>query len=203
MKLRSDAVASLRMLLVMTLICGGLYPAAVTLLARLFFPHQAGGSLLRVEGQVSASRLLAYRDDDPVDFHFRPSACGWNTMPGTASNLAPSSGAWHDSLRVRRSRFLRENRLADTTRVPAEMLCSSGSGLDPDISPAAAHLQVMRIVMCRGGGPEETQQLHLLIDSATRQNSATLWGAPIVNVSELNYRLNKTYGFITLQKATP
>ncbi len=203
MKHHTPTFIALRLILFMTLFCGGLYPAAVTLLARLFFPHQAGGSLLRADGQISASQLLAYRDDDPGDFHFRPSACGWSTQPGAATNLAPSSAAWHDSLRVRRSRFLRENRLADTTVVPAEMLCASGSGLDPHITPGAAHLQVARITAHRGGSPDVARQLHALIDRAARRKLGNLWSTPLINVCELNFALDKNAGFTTLQREKP
>jgi potassium-transporting ATPase KdpC subunit len=203
MPFKNIIMKTLRMLLVLTLLCGGLYPAAVSLLAGLFFPDQAGGSLLVNGSRASASRLLAYGEAGTGYFHFRPSACGYSTLPGSGSNLAPSSKAWHDSLAVRRRHFLSENGLAETTQVPAEMLCASASGLDPHISPLAAHLQVARIVACRGGGPEDEQRLHALIEQTTREEWSVLQCAPCVNVCELNFALDNTFGMSTLQRERP
>ncbi len=203
MTLRDHCIVALRMLLILTLLCGVFYPTAVTVSAHLFFPRQAGGSLLVSAGRITASRLLAYGNAGAGYFHFRPSACHWNTLPASASNLATSSAAWRDSLAVRHDRFISENDLAASAKVPVEMLCASGSGLDPHITPAAAHLQVARIVAGRGKAKPEEVQLHTLIDHAARRSWTTLWSAPLVNVCDLNYILDNTPEFSTLKQEQP
>jgi K+-transporting ATPase ATPase C chain len=203
MNLRFHAFAALRMLLILTLLCGGLYAMAVTGLARLFFPVRSRGSLLVSNGRITASRLLAYENAGAAYFQFRPSASGYSALPGSAANFAPSSAAWQDSLGARRSRFIQENGLSDTTRVPVEMLCASGSGLDPHITAEAAHMQVARIVASRGGGEPEKQHLHELIDRAARRRWNMLRGRPLVNVCELNFILDNTGGFTILRREEP
>lgn len=203
MTLRDHGMAALRMLLVLSLLCGVFYPTAVTVSAHLFFPRQAGGSLLVSEGRITASHLLAYGNAEAGYFHFRPSACRWNTLPASGSNLAPSSAAWRDSLALRHARFIRENGLAASAKVPVEMLCASSSGLDPHITPAAAHLQVARIIAGRGKAKPEEAQLHTLIDRAARRSWRTIWNAPWVNVCDLNYILDNTPEFSTLKQEQP
>ncbi|HOC89060.1 MAG TPA: potassium-transporting ATPase subunit C [bacterium] len=203
MTLHKLFIAALRMLLVLSLLCGVVYPTAVTVLAHLFFPQQAGGSLLVSQGRITASRLLAYGNAGAGYFHFRPSACRWNTLPASASNLALSSVAWRDSLAVRHDRFISENGLAASAKVPVEMLCASGSGLDPHITPAAAHLQVARIIANRGKAKPEEVRLHALIDRSARRSWRTLWSAPRVNVCNLNYILDNTPEFSTLKQEQP
>lgn len=200
MNLRFHALAALRMLLILTLLCGGFYSMAVTGVAQLFFPDRCRGSLLTSNGRITASRLLAYGNVSAGYFQFRPSASNYSALPGSATNFAPSSAAWHDSLAVRRSRFICENGLTDSTRVPVEMLCASGSGLDPHITAEAAHMQVARIVASRGGGERENQKLHALIDQAAWPHWSLLREMKYVNVCELNFILDNNEGFITLRK---
>jgi potassium-transporting ATPase KdpC subunit len=200
MKNRSNTLIALRMLLCFTFLCGGLYPVVVTLLAHGLFPQQANGSLFFAKGQIAGSRLLAYKNPGEGYFHFRPSACDYSTLPGSAANFAPSSAAWRDSVQARRCRFRKENNPADSSTVPVEMLCASASGLDPHISPAAAHMQVARIIAFRQKSPAHERRLNDMIDAASQPWLAGLAGPSRINVAELNFILDNTAEFSTLKK---
>ncbi len=156
--------------------------------------------MLVAQRQISGSRLLAYKNPGEGYFHFRPSACDYNTLPGSAANFAPSSAAWRDSVQARRLRFIKENGLTDRVIVPVEMLCASASGLDPHISPAAAYLQVARIIAFREKGPEQAKQLNDMIAAVSQLQLAGLGEVPHVNVAELNFILDNTPEFSTLKK---
>jgi len=199
MKKRSSGVIAIRSLLALTVLCGGLYPALITMTARIFCPSSATGSMIYSKSGTTGSKWLAQNSTVDRYFHPRPSACGYNTLPGAASNLAPSSAAFRDSVSVRRIRFLRENGLPDSTAVPAEMLCSSASGLDPHISPASARLQMNRVASARGYNARQRQQLQTWVDKAVEDRQLGILGEPRVNVLLLNYQLDNPNGFDTFK----
>lgn len=201
MKKRSSGVIAIRSLLALTLLCGGIYPALITVLAHTFRSSSAAGSMLFSQGRPAGSKWLAQNSTADRYFHSRPSAGGYNTMPGAASNLSLASAAFRDSVSARRVRFLRENGLPDSTAVPTEMLCSSASGLDPHISPAAARLQMERVALARQLDAQQRQQLHMRVEQAVEDRQWGFLGEPRVNVLLLNYQLDNPIGFDTFKQA--
>jgi K+-transporting ATPase ATPase C chain len=199
MKIRSVWLNSLLLLMVFTILCGGLYPLLVTLIAQGCFHARADGSLLRMQGRVVGSSLLAQSFDAPGYFRPRPSACGYSTLPSAASNLAPTSAALRDSINQRRLRFQKENGLGVDTVVPIEMLCASGSGLDPHISPQAARLQAGRIAEQRRMNAVQRRRLDDLIESLTESRQMGVLGEPRINVLRLNFMLDNAPEFSMLK----
>jgi K+-transporting ATPase ATPase C chain len=199
MRIRSIWLNSLLLLAALTILCGGLYPFLVTVAAKAFFRDRADGSLLRVRGRVVGSSLLAQSFDAPGYFRARPSACGYSTLPSGASNWAPTSASLKDSVNQRRIRFLKENGLDEGTSVPVEMLCASGSGLDPHTSPEAARLQVGRVAFQRRFNEVQKRKL---FDSIVRMTEPRHWGVfgePRVNVLRLNLMLDNSPEFCMLK----
>jgi K+-transporting ATPase ATPase C chain len=199
MKIRSVWLNSLLLLAALTILCGGLYPILVTLAARGFFRDRAEGSLLRMQGRVVGSTILAQSFDAPGYFQERPSAFGYSTLPSAASNLAPTSAALRDSISQRRLRFRRDNGLGEDTVVPIEMLCASGSGLDPHISPQAARLQAGRVAGQRGMNAVQMRRIDDLIGFLTEPRQLGVLGEPRINVLKLNFVLDNAPEFRMLK----
>ena len=177
---------ALRLLLVMTTLTGIAYPALVTIAAQALFPFGANGSLQLRNGQPYGSALLAREVDRRRSFWPRPSACAYDPSLSGGSNAAPTSLALAESIRSRTQAFIEWNDLPPGTSVPAEMLTTSGSGLDPDISPRAAFLQVGRVATARG-------LPRALVERLVAEHAEApiwgLWGEPRVNVQRLNAAL--------------
>jgi potassium-transporting ATPase KdpC subunit len=203
MKIKSVWLKSFLLWAVFTLLCGGLYPLAVTLLAQCLFPRQAGGSLVTLNGRLAGSALLGQKNDGPGYFHPRPSACEYSTLPSGASNAAPTSAALRDSIAHRKIRFLKENGLPARTAVPPEMLCASGSGLDPHIGPEAACLQAKRVALERGLNDAQTARLDGLINRLTESRQWGFLGESRVNVFALNLMLDTMPEFSNFHKGSP
>lgn len=164
----------------MTLITGVAYPLATTAIAQLAFPEQANGSLIHDDsGKVRGSALLAQPFDAPEWFQPRPSAAGYATVASGASNLAPSNPA----LAERISQTLANLGARSESPLPMELATTSGSGLDPHLSPAAAHWQVARIAAARN---MPADALERLIEQHTERS---LVGPAVVNVLALNLAL--------------
>jgi len=195
MKNASSASTALRLLLAMTLLCGGVYPLLITILAHTLFPDKATGSLITLNGRVAGSRLIAQPSPAAGYFHPRPSACSYSTLPGSASNFAVSSAAFRDSVTARQIRFRMENELAADEAVPLDMLCASASGLDPHISPAAAKLQLPRIARDRHLPAQARQQLEQLVAQMTEPRQLGFLGEPRINVFALNFMLDNSDEF--------
>tara|TARA_R100001369_G_scaffold84373_1_gene117221 strand:+ start:399 stop:989 length:591 start_codon:yes stop_codon:yes gene_type:complete len=171
---------ALAALILMTLITGVLYPLSVMAVAQLAFAEQANGSLVRDrEGQVRGSALLAQPFEGPEWFHPRPSAANYATVASGASNLAPSNPLLVDQVRERISEW---NGTAQQP-VPMELVTTSGSGLDPHLTLAAAKFQAVRVAAARG---VSEQALDRLIQA---QLTTPLVGPAIVNVLALNLAL--------------
>ena len=176
MQLRSAVL----MLLLLTALTGGVYPLLVTVLGQALFADQAGGSLIRRDdGSVIGSRLIAQQFTGPEWFQPRPSAGDYATVSSSASNLAQSAPA----LRERIEKALPDVLAAGQGPVPQELVTTSASGLDPDLTPAGARYQIARIAAARGLPPE---RLEALVREQTRTSHI---GPATVNVLLLNLAL--------------
>ena len=192
-------VVATRFLLILTLLCGGLYPLTITIFGQLLFPGRSNGSLVYIGGRPTGSELLAQKWSNPKYFHSRPSANGYATLTSAGSNFSPTSAALRDSIVHRRLRFQNENGLSMNTTIPVEMLCSSGSGLDPHISPAAAQMQVTRIATARRLSATQQHLLKKLIERKTEGRQFGILGGPRVNVLQLNLLLDNSKEFVTFK----
>jgi potassium-transporting ATPase KdpC subunit len=180
---------SLMMLLVMTIITGIAYPLLVTGLSQLLFPSQANGSLIAKNGKPIGSTLIGQSFTEPKYFWGRPSATSPQANNGTGSggsNLGPTNPALADAVKQRIA-ALQSADPGNRTPVPVDLVTSSGSGLDPEISPAAAQYQLGRVAKARG---LSDAQLSLLIAQATSGRQLGLLGEPRVNVLQLNLALD-------------
>lgn len=177
------------LLLVMTVLTGFLYPLAVTGIAQLLFPDQAAGSLVIAGGQAVGSRVIGQSFSDPRYFWSRPSATApqpYNAIASSGSNLGPLNPALTDGVKAR-IEALKAADPVNTLPVPVDLVTASASGLDPDISIAAADYQAGRVARVRGLPPE---QVRALIASHARGRLLGIIGEPRVNVLELNLALD-------------
>ncbi len=180
---------SIVMLVLLTALTGILYPLTVTGLAQVLFPRQANGSLIVRDDKVLGSRLIGQPFRDPRYFWSRPSATAggaYNGLASGGSNLGPTNPALRADV-ARRVAALRAADPGNTAPVPVDLVTASASGLDPDISPAAAAYQAARVAHARGLPPARVQAL---IDASTRGRQLGVLGEPRVNVLELNLRLD-------------
>lgn len=180
---------ALSMLLVMTAITGLVYPLAATGVAQVLFSHQANGSLIERDGKPIGSELIGQYFDDPKYFWGRPSATTPQPNNGTASNgsnLGPTNPALRDAVQQRID-ALRKADPGNTVPVPADLVTASGSGLDPEISPAAAQYQAARVARVRH---LTVEQIQTLIAQATQGRQLGILGEPRVNVLQLNLALD-------------
>lgn len=190
--LTRQTLAGLRMLLLLTLVTGLLYPMAVTGIAQVSMRWQANGSLLADDGsrvtsvQDSIGSSLIGQDFTGARwFHSRPSAAGWDTRASAGSNLGPLNPDLLAAVEARRAAVAAEERV-DPASVPADALTASASGLDPDISPEYARLQVARVA--RENGLAEADVAALVDDSIVGRDLGFL-GEPRVDVLRLNLAL--------------
>jgi len=180
---------AISMLLVMTLITGIAYPLLATGVAQVLFPQQANGSLIEKNGKPIGSELIGQYFDDPKYFWGRPSATAPQPYNGTASNgsnLGPTNPALRDAVQQRID-ALRKADPGNTAPVPADLATASGSGLDPEISPAAAQYQVARVARVRHVSVEQVQAL---VAKVTEGRQLGVLGEPRVNVLQLNLALD-------------
>jgi K+-transporting ATPase ATPase C chain len=194
-----DIRPALVILILLTLITGLAYPLAMTAIAGVIFPKQAQGSLIEIDGKVIGSSLIGQEFKDDKYFHGRPSATSapdpadstktvsapYNAANSGGSNLGPTSKALNDRIKDDVEKLKAENSGA---RVPVDLVTTSGSGLDPDISPEAALFQVPRVAKARNM-PEEAVRQMVLANSQGRM--AGLLGEPRVNVLALNLALDR------------
>lgn len=180
-----------RLTLIFTIALGLAYPGAVTAAAQLLFPAQANGSLVALDGRVVGSRLIGQGFIKAEYFHPRPSAAGggYDAAQSAGSNLGPTSRRLIDRIRASADDFRREN--PDFSGpIPADLLAASASGLDPDISPAAAEAQAARVAKSRGVSLDEVRRL--AADFTTPADLGFL-GEPRVNVLLLNIALDRVF----------
>lgn len=172
-----------RLLMMMTLLTGVIYPAAVTWAARLLYPETAQGSLVYRDHQVIGSALIAQDFRSPRYFHPRPSASEWGTVPSGASNLGPASGKLQEQIKERAA-VLRED---SALPIPPDLLAASASGLDPHITLEAARFQVERVAQARHLPSAAVEEL------LQKQVEDNRFGVPHVNVLLLNMELDRIH----------
>ena len=175
-----------RLFLTMVLLTGIIYPLFITGLAQVLFPHQAQGSLVVREGHTVGSELLSQKTVSPRYFWPRPSADDYATIASGASNLGPGSDALKKAIAGYADKIDQASGLTHDTSLPGDLITASGSGLDPEISPGAAQLQITRVARARNFSEEQTRKLTALV---TRQEEAPqlgFLGEPRVNVLLLN-----------------
>ena len=186
-------------LVLLTLITGLAYPLAMTAIAGVIFPKQAQGSLIEKDGKVIGSSLIGQEFKDDKYFHGRPSATSapdpadstktvsapYNAANSGGSNLGPTSKALNDRIKEDVEKLKTENPAAS---VPVDLITTSGSGLDPDISPEAALFQVPRVAKARNLPEDQVRQL---VTANGQGRLAGLLGEPRVNVLALNLALDR------------
>jgi K+-transporting ATPase ATPase C chain len=181
-----------RLMLVMTVLTGLIYPGVVTAVCQVLFRWQANGSMLRVGGKEVGSALIGQNFSKPEYFHPRPSAAGsdgYDATASTGSNYGPTSQKLIDRVKASIEQFRKEN--PDYTGpIPADLLTASASGLDPEISPASAEAQAPRVAKARGLNLEQVNEL---ITQNTKGPELGFLGAPRVNVLELNLKLDQKF----------
>jgi len=174
---------------VTTILCGVLYPLAVTGAAKLLFSDRANGSLVSAKGKIIGSKLIGQSFVSPVYFHPRPSAAGagYDSIASGGSNLGPTNRQLADRIQSQAAELRAEN---PTKPIPTDLLTTSASGLDPDISPEAADFQVPRIARARSMSEPD---LRALVRAHTKPRQFGFLGEQRVNVLELNLALDAAY----------
>jgi potassium-transporting ATPase KdpC subunit len=187
------------LLVALALITGLIYPLALTAIASAVFPYQAQGSLIEQNGKVIGSALIGQVFTDDKHFHGRPSAtmapdpkdpsktvdAPYNAANSGGSNMGPTSKALTERLKGDVGRLQKEN---PSQTVPIDLVTTSGSGLDPDISPEAARFQAPRIAKARG---LPVSRVQALVENQIEDRTFGLLGEPRVNVLKLNLALDK------------
>ena len=186
--MKRNLIVAIRYTLITTVIFGLLYPLLVTGMSQWFFPKQANGSLMVKNGRVIGSRLIAQNFSADKYFHPRPSAAGsgYDPLASGGSNLGPTNQALVTRVQQDVAKLQQEN---PGVPIPADMVTTSGSGLDPDISPANAEFQVPRIAKARGMSVEEVRRI---LARHTQGRQYGIFGEPRVNVLELNLDLDES-----------
>jgi potassium-transporting ATPase KdpC subunit len=181
---------ALRMLVMLTVLTGVAYPLLVTGVAQLVFPRQANGSLVESGGKTVGSTLIGQPFSDPKYFWSRPSATSpqpYNAMASSGSNLGPRNPALADAVKDR-IKALRDADPDNRAPVPVDLVTASGSGLDPEISVAAANFQVHRVAKARGLAEDKVSAL---VAANTSGPTFSILGEPRVNVLALNLALDQ------------
>ena len=190
MNVQKHLVTAVLMTLVTTVLLGLAYPLIVTVVAQALFPAQANGQLIVRNGRIIGSRLIGQPFSSPGYFRPRPSAAGpagYDAASSGGSNLGPTNRALVDRVRADVERLRRENPGAP---IPVDLVTASASGLDPDISPAAALFQVPRVARERGA---DEAAIRALVSAQAEGRQLGILGEPRVNVLLLNLALDERF----------
>jgi K+-transporting ATPase ATPase C chain len=180
---------ALRYTIVSLILFGVIYPLSITLLAHIFFPFQAGGSIIVSDGKKIGSALIGQRWISPRYFHGRPSAAGKGYDPTATggTNLGPTSKKLMQAVAGNVRAVIAENPDAKGP-VPPDLVTASASGIDPDISPEGAYFQIPRVALRRG---LDERAVRALVDAHVRRRDLGFLGESRVNVLELNIDLDR------------
>jgi len=197
--MKKNLLISILMTIVTTILLGIIYPLVVTGLAQLFFKDKANGQLIVQNGQVIGSRIIGQAFTGPGYFHSRPSnaGTGYDAANSNGSQLGPTNHALIDRVTA----GVAANQADSPGQpVPIDLVTQSGSGLDPDITPAAAEFQILRVAKERGTNREQLQQL---IAKHSEGRQLGFLGEPRVNVLELNLELDQRFPMKKQAQAIP
>ncbi len=191
--MKSHLSIAIRMTVLTAVLLGLLYPLAITGVAQVLFPGAANGSLVKANGHVVGSSLIAQDFTQAKYFHPRPSAAGrgYDAMASGASNLGPTSRALMDQVSAAVDQALRQDPGLRRGKVPVDMVTTSGSGLDPDITVANARAQASRVAAARG---MTLAAVLRLVAAHTTGRTLGFLGEPRVNVLQLNLALDAARG---------
>jgi K+-transporting ATPase ATPase C chain len=188
--MKKNLTTAVLMTVATTILLGIIYPLVVTGIARVAFPDKANGQLIQRDGKIVGSRIIGQPFTGPGYFHSRPSAAGTNGYDAASSggsNLGPTNKALIDRIKQSADTLQAEN---PGKPVPVDLVTTSASGLDPEITPAAADFQVPRVALERGISEDQLRQL---VAKHTAGRQFQLLGEPRVNVLELNLELDAAY----------
>ena len=182
-------LVAIRLTLLTTVLLGLIYPLVITGLAQLLFPRQANGSLIIADNRVIGSELIGQDFTRPGYFHPRPSAAGSGYDPTASggSNFGPTSRKLAERVAASVSKLIRENPGLRPGKIPVDMVTTSASGLDPDVSPADAYAQVARVAK---GRRMSEDRVRMLVESNVTGRQFGFLGEPRVNVLRLNRALD-------------
>jgi K+-transporting ATPase ATPase C chain len=177
---------AVRLFVLMAILAGFIYPAIVLGISQLTMAYQANGSLVHYHGRVVGAKMIGQSFTSPKFFHGRPSAADYNAAASTASNLGPSNPALVKEVKASLALVLKQNPGLRASQVPMDLVTSSDSGLDPNISPQAAYLQVPRVARANG---LPVSVVRALVTRNIHGRFLGLYGEPRLNVLELNLAL--------------
>jgi K+-transporting ATPase ATPase C chain len=189
--MKKNLISAVLMTFATTILLGIIYPLVVTGVAQLLFPNKANGELIQRDGKVIGSRIIGQPFVGPGYFHSRPSAAGngYDAANSAGTNFSPTNKKLIDRVSSDVAQLRNEN---PNTPVPVDLVTTSASGLDPDITPAAALFQVPRIAHQRGVNEERLREL---VAKHTRGRQLAILGEPRVNVLEMNLELDEKFPF--------
>jgi len=185
--MKKNLVTAVLMTIATTVLLGIIYPLVVTGIAQVLFPKKANGQLIEANGKIIGSRIIAQAFTAPGYFHPRPSAVGYDPTNSNGSQLGPTNQKLVDRVKGDATTAQAEN---PGTPVPIDLVTASASGLDSDITPAAAAFQLPRVAKARGINEEALRQL---VAKHTAGRQLGFLGEPRVNVLELNLELDKQF----------
>ena len=172
---------------IFTIFLGIIYPLTITGISQLAFPEQANGYIIKENGTIVGSQLIGQNFSSPIYFHGRPSVIDYNSSTSSGSNLGPTNQKLIDNVTLRIQQVKVEDSLSNNSKVPADLVLASASGLEGYIYLDSAMIQVPRIANARGINESEVEQLI----KNNKENTFFGFGKEIVNVLKLNIKLDK------------